>query len=231
MSTGLKKTIVLAITGLVATLGFTSVAAASPVEYAALGDSYSSGNGAGSYLDDTACERSANAYPELYAQQSGATLDFQACSGATVADVLNNQLATLSPATTLVSVTVGGNDAGFTNVLANCILGGDAACKTATDSAVDFVHNTLPDQLDGVYSAIRDKAPNAKVVVVGYPHIYFPGDNFCEGGVSNTSRGYVNGAADELDAVWRPRPRTRASRSPTCGRTSPVTRSARPPLG
>ncbi|NEE11464.1 lipase, partial [Streptomyces sp. SID7499] len=53
--------------------------------YVALGDSYSSGVGAGSYLSDSGdCRRSTKAYPYLWqAANSPASFDFVACSGAT----------------------------------------------------------------------------------------------------------------------------------------------------
>src|ERR1700754_4122000 len=65
--------------------------AAAPA-YVALGDSYSSGVGTRSYIDDgTDCERSTFAYPSLIAAQRGYALDFRACSGATIPDVTNTQ--------------------------------------------------------------------------------------------------------------------------------------------
>ena len=54
---------------------------ASAVTYAALGDSYSSGVGTGSYTLDSACKRSVYAYPYLWAQKHpGTTLSFVACA-------------------------------------------------------------------------------------------------------------------------------------------------------
>ena len=52
--------------------------------YVALGDSYSSGTGTRSYINDgTSCQRSAAAYPSLLSVSKGLTLNFRACSGAT----------------------------------------------------------------------------------------------------------------------------------------------------
>lgn len=188
------------VAALLATLGLTAVANAATINYVALGDSYSSGVGAGSYLDSSSCKRSANAYPELYASATGASLSFQACSGAKTSDVLNNQVSALSSSTTLVSISVGGNDAGFTGVMEDCIVGGDSGCKAAVSNAVDYVNTTLPGLLDKVYSTIKSKAPNAEVVVLGYPHFYQIGGS-CSAGLSDTSRGYINGGADALDTV------------------------------
>src|SRR6476661_5647364 len=67
--------------------------AAAP-SYVALGDSYSSGVGTRTYISDgTSCQRSVYAYPSLIAASKGLTLNFRACSGATVADVTNTQLS------------------------------------------------------------------------------------------------------------------------------------------
>ena len=88
-------------------------ASAAGSAYVALGDSYSSGVGTRSYLNDgTSCQRSVYAYPSLIASAKGYALNFRACSGATVADVTNTQLSALSASTAYVTMSVGGNDAG-----------------------------------------------------------------------------------------------------------------------
>ncbi|HSV66752.1 MAG TPA: SGNH/GDSL hydrolase family protein [Mycobacteriales bacterium] len=174
--------------------------AAAPV-YAALGDSYSSGVGTNNYYSDSgSCKRSSQGYPSLWSASHAAVLTFAACSGAKTADVLNNQLGGLSAATTMVTITIGGNDAGFTTVMQNCVLQSDAGCKSAVDSAVAFARGTLPGRLDNVYTAIRGRAPNATVVVLGYPHFYRIGGT-CVVGISDTKRGYINYGADVLASV------------------------------
>src|SRR5947208_10290192 len=61
--------------------------------YVALGDSYSSGVGTGSYTLDSACKRSMYAYPYLYTQKHpGTSLTFVACSGAKTSDLLATQI-------------------------------------------------------------------------------------------------------------------------------------------
>src|SRR5881409_1947003 len=93
--------------------------AAAP-SYVALGDSYSSGVGTRSYINDgTSCQRSNLAYPKLVASQKGYALSFKACSGAKIPDV-TGQLTALSTGTAYVTVSVGGNDAGFSAVLTEC---------------------------------------------------------------------------------------------------------------
>lgn len=150
----------------------TAAHAAAP-SYVALGDSYSSGVGSRSYIDDgTSCQRSTYAYPELVAKQLGYALTFQACSGAKIPDV-TGQLSALSASTGYVTVSVGGNDAGFTSVITECALPAWASnCNGKVDTAQGYINNTLPSALATLYSAIRTKAPNARVVVVGYPRLF-----------------------------------------------------------
>ncbi|MGH3495722.1 MAG: SGNH/GDSL hydrolase family protein, partial [Sciscionella sp.] len=139
--------------------------------------------------------------PALWdAATAPASFSFMACSGANTSDVRSGQVSALHADTTLVSITVGGNDAGFSSVITACVERGTSGCKTATDNAIDYVLSTLGASLDSTYSAIRSAAPAAKVLVLGYPHLYaVPGD--CVVGLSDTSRGYLNHAADVLDGT------------------------------
>lgn len=143
-------------------------------QYVALGDSYSSGTGTENYIDDgTECLRSTLAWPSLTAATQGLPLNFRACSGATISDVTGVQLSALSASTTQVSLSVGGNDAGFADVLTECALPGWASdCNEAIDGAVAFVNGTLPGSLATLYASIGSRAPSADVVVAGYPRIF-----------------------------------------------------------
>ncbi|MEU6342437.1 SGNH/GDSL hydrolase family protein [Streptomyces sp. NPDC046977] len=174
--------------------------AAGPV-YVALGDSYASGVGAGRYQTSSGgCYRSSRAYPRLWADRhTPSGFSFTACSGATTTDVINRQLGPLNAATTLVSVTVGGNDAGFVGVMTTCLLSVSSACLDRIDQARDYIENRLPARLDAVYDAIADRAPAARVVVVGYPHFYRLGTSCI--GLTQAKRRAINDAADLLDTV------------------------------
>ncbi|MGW1957383.1 SGNH/GDSL hydrolase family protein [Streptomyces sp. NPDC001920] len=174
--------------------------------YVALGDSYSAGLGAGSYITSSGdCKRSTKAYPYLWAAaNSPSTFDFTACSGARTSDVTASQLGPLSSSTTLVSITIGGNDAGFSDIMQTCVLQSDSACVSRINTAKAFVDSTLPGRLDTVYSAIRAKAPSAHVVVLGYPRFYKLGVATCLG-LSETKRRALNDAADHIDAATEKR--------------------------
>lgn len=113
-----------------------------PAEYVALGDSYSSGEGNPPYDQGTdvptdKCHRSPEAYPYLLAEQaSGWNLgpeDFFACSGSTIQNIVYGQtsqthregaqLDKLSSSTAKVTISIGGNDVDFSNVLQDCLYG------------------------------------------------------------------------------------------------------------
>ena len=177
--------------------GAAAAADHSGAAYAALGDSYSSGLGAGDYLDGSgACRRSANAYPEQWAaRHEPASFAFAACAGATVRDVLDRQLGALGPSTRLVSVTVGGNDAGFAGVMAACVLSSEERCLERIGSARSYGDTTLPGLLDRLYAAIRAAAPDARVVVLGYPRLYRLGAD-CPIALTPARRRALDDAAD-----------------------------------
>ena len=170
--------------------------------YVALGDSYASGTGTRDYFEDSGgCLRSPKAYPQLWADSHGvASFTFAACSGAVTDDVNADQLGSLSADTTLVTISIGGNDIGFVDVITSCVAGTDESCDNAVNDAAAKAQNELPAKLDPTYANIRAAAPNAMIVVVGYPRINEMGD--C--GIplySEYKRQRINEGADELASV------------------------------
>jgi lysophospholipase L1-like esterase len=191
-----------AVLTLLASVLVLSPAHAAGPSYVALGDSYSSGVGTRTYISDgTSCQRSTYAYPYLIAQQRGFALSFQACSGAKVPDVTSNQLGALSTGTAYVTLSVGGNDAGFSSVITECAQPGWMSdCDGAINTAQSYINNTLPGSLSTLYASIRTKAPNAKVVIVGYPRV-FNGED-CNAGTwfSPSEETRLNQTADLLNS-------------------------------
>lgn len=167
------------------------VAAADPdgyTSYVALGDSYTSG----SLIlpqTDLLCTRSARNYPSLVAP----VLEVESftdvsCGGATTKDMTRTQWGAANTPqfdalrldTDLVTVGIGGNDIPFIEVLVTCATLGalvprGSPCKDyyntgGTDRLVEKVRAVGPlvgDVLDG----IRERSPDADVVLVGYPTI------------------------------------------------------------
>ncbi|CAM5595497.1 lipase 1 [Streptomyces avidinii] len=179
-----------------------AAAAQADFGYVALGDSYSSGVGAGNYDSGSGnCKRTTRAYPALWAAaHSPQTFSFTACSGARTGDVLANQLAPLNSGTDLVSITIGGNDAGFSDVMTTCVLQSESTCVSRVNQAKAYVDSTLPGQLDQVYNAIDSRSPGAHVVVLGYPRFYKL-NGTCTTGLTEGERAAINGAADHLNAA------------------------------
>ncbi len=144
------------------TFGCGSPATRTPYEqavsgrYVAMGDSYSSGEGAGSYepgtdfddrrdlwpFDDDKekhdlCHRSADAYARILGENNsfadGST--FVACSGSVISDLDNPnhknpgeqpQVDALDDDVSLVTLTLGGNDLDFAKVVQDCVFNGES---------------------------------------------------------------------------------------------------------
>jgi len=182
-------------------LVLTAAPASAAVNYVALGDSYASGLGAGNYSGGS-CDRSSGAYPQLWANANHpSSFAFVACSGATTTDVINNQISALSSATTLVSVTIGGNDVGFSNVMITCVLGSTSDCVNAVNQAESEARSQLPGALSTLFGDIKARAPGARVVVIGYPEFYDLSRSSGCIGLSTTDRTALDGGADLLDSV------------------------------
>jgi hypothetical protein len=212
-------------------------------QYVALGDSYASGEGSFSYLSGTnikkdRCHRATNGYAEQLAAQLGLTLDFAACSGATIQDFNmpntegNNespQLGHLSTQTQLVTLSIGGNNAGFPSLMTDCVYSkegyGKAGCKgrdsAAAATATGFLANGTPGgctalpghNIDGslattcgpapslkqLYEQIAKLAPSAQIIVVGYPHLFGSPTKACRVG---TAGGVARFYVSVSDMQW-----------------------------
>jgi lysophospholipase L1-like esterase len=151
----------------------------------ALGDSYSSGEGNPPFDLGTAqagdtCHRSPQAWPRLIGVDASYLL---ACSDATATDLSQGQmpdspddigqltrLAQLNAAAPVnfVTVTIGGNDLGFTQILGDCVRQDCLRQLPKSEAKAQAVANNLATQ---GYPAIQAAAPNAKVLVVGYPRL------------------------------------------------------------
>ncbi|HTW09420.1 MAG TPA: SGNH/GDSL hydrolase family protein, partial [Acidimicrobiales bacterium] len=208
--------------------------------YVALGDSYSSGEGDGGYIPSTnvagdICHRSVRGYAELVAAAlgispssftgaPGSSSPFAACSGAEIGDFYSTnkvnpaepaQQAHLLPhAPDVVTITLGGNDAGFGAVVEKCMLraiwvkvqgsvgyrtaitgklgttaqkvavalaplanqlGLNEPCEDWYNSQAEagkYNSQEIVTELGAVYEDILAKAPQATVLVLGYPNFF-----------------------------------------------------------
>jgi lysophospholipase L1-like esterase len=195
--------VALAAAGLIAAAAPASAAsAAAPVSYVALGDSYASGVGAGGSTSGGSCDRSTNAFSQLWASaQHPASYVSVACSGATTSTVISSQLSALSASTTLVSIVIGGNDVGFSATMETCVLDSTSTCVAAIQKDEALVSSALPGELNNVLGDITGAAPSARVIVLGYPDLYDLSRSSGCIGLSTTDRTDLNQAAGELDAA------------------------------
>ena len=77
------------------------------------------------------------------------------------------------PPPSSVTLTIGGNDAGFADVLRSAA---SPAWLSDSDTAIDgaeaVIRDRLPRLLTGVYTAVRAAAPHADVVAATYPRLF-----------------------------------------------------------
>ncbi|HZA32687.1 MAG TPA: SGNH/GDSL hydrolase family protein [Propionibacteriaceae bacterium] len=171
-------TILIALAGLV-TVGALPAAAqpnSGPVPYVALGDSYAAGQGGGDYLNT--CLESPNGYPYLLDARSRIDLrDNVACTGAKASDLVTSstQLSALNVDTELVTITVGAADLNLSEVLAACtaVPPTPVQCQAAIANAQALL-GALAVSLTNLYALVADAAPNALIVVTGYPYLFEP---------------------------------------------------------
>ncbi|NEB81304.1 SGNH/GDSL hydrolase family protein [Streptomyces sp. SID14478] len=172
-------------------LGAPAQAAPAPLPYVALGDSYSAASGV-LPLDPSAsllCARSTANYPHVLARRTGATLKDVTCGGAQTKDFAGSQYPGVAPQldalgadTRLVTMTIGGNDNNtFINTILACATAGIASAgqghpctsQYGDTFAHDIDSKTYP-AVRAALQAVRDKAPQARVAILGYPWIMPP---------------------------------------------------------
>jgi hypothetical protein len=203
-----------------ATFGLAATAGASTSStYVALGDSYTSGPlilpiSSTAPLD---CLQSAINYPHLVATAERLSLSDQSCSGATTGNMTTAQYSDQPPqfdalgtATKVVTIGIGGNDNGmFLDALLTCV-GLDAfdpfnigsPCKSVEGNTYANDISSDASTLGAAFAQIHTLAPNAKVLVVGYPDI-LPQSGNCYGNITLTTgdTAYLNGIEETLNAT------------------------------
>jgi lysophospholipase L1-like esterase len=157
-----------------------------PQSYVALGDSYTAGPLIPlQETDPLGCLRSDHNYPHLLAAALGvAEFRDPSCSGADTGDMTRPQGVTPGPnpaqfdsldaGTQLVTLGVGGNDIGFSEIIENCgsLTPTGHPCQDhyvvdGRDELSDRIEMTAP-KVAAVLDGIRERAPSARILVVGY---------------------------------------------------------------
>ncbi len=187
-----------------------TTAAPEPIRYVSLGDSYSAGGGLAGGVEP--CGRAPGAYPSLVAQRAGLTGSFHACNGAKTDHVLDReqhlgqgrQIDSLTAGADVITLSIGGNDIGFGPVISDCVLGQQSCVRF--DGRVTAALAALGPRLTGLYAEVRERAPAADILVLGYPRLVADPDrtglSMCAGLTAEEAR-WVRQKGDELDRVVR----------------------------
>ncbi|MDO5736717.1 MAG: SGNH/GDSL hydrolase family protein [Propionibacteriaceae bacterium] len=157
--------------------------------YVSVGDSFAAGTGVPPYASgaDAACLRSqTSGYPALLSQwptfrnRSDVT-----CSGKTTADIAAQlEIADIGPNTRSVTVTVGGNDVGWSDALMVCMVNQQACSGAFADVAAKIP--AVKTSIAGVIGQVAAVAPNANVYVTGYPYLFGDFKGTCTVGTGPT---------------------------------------------
>jgi lysophospholipase L1-like esterase len=166
--------------------------------YVALGDSFSSGEGSPPYDTPTTkdtCHRSKKAYAHLLNTMLTSHLSFVACSGALIQNLYLGQngeaaqLDALHNDTDLVTLSIGGNDNGFKQIMTGCVTGPGSSDKDCQATGNTIIKYSLQNMQTGytlcltgrcvrmpsladLYQAIHTRAPKARILVHDYPSIF-----------------------------------------------------------
>ena len=187
----------------IAFLALPAAARGQAADYVALGDSYAAGTGTTSVYSDLCFDNPPAAYSSLIDPELPGTGVNIACGGAVTDNIDTTaqydrppQLSRseIGASTKYVTLQIGGNDVGFAGIVAQCLAVPD--CTSAIDEAEQTAKAELPAKAERVYDAVRAKAPDAQVVVVGYPRLVDPGG--CPGTISVAEADRLNRGADTL---------------------------------
>jgi lysophospholipase L1-like esterase len=205
---------------LLATFFATGTAHAAAPRYVALGDSAASGPLIPAPdLSAIGCFRSTNNYPKLVARQLGLPITDVTCSGADTGDMtapqstdfgdVPPQLDALNADTTLVTLQIGGNDAGLVGLAESCLNllpqpFGTSCRDTNTAGGGDVYGDRVASvgpKVAAVLDGIHAKAPNARVFVVGYTTYLPPGGCYPRVPVWARDADYIQAKIDQLNQV------------------------------
>lgn len=218
-----SRRVAVAVVGAILALVLAAQAApAAGLRYVALGDSYSAASGVlpPDLSAPPQCLRSVLNYPHVIAGATSVQLTDVTCGAAETSHFFESQSPGVPPQldavkqdTQLVTMTIGGNDSGvFINTILDCgsagllTLGQGSPCKDHYGSSFeDTIKNTTYPSLVKALNAVRAKAPEARVAILGYPWIMpATGGCFDKMPVAQGDVPYVRGIQATLnDAVRR----------------------------
>lgn len=200
-------------------LAVPATATPSGPEYVALGDSNAAAPTNGSSLRPDGCGRTDDGYPVHVAARLGLSLRSVACVNATTANVTTTpqltlygprlvQTHALSRSTRLVTLSIGGIDLQWWSLVSSCFtreFGRDARCRdnASVTRRINSGLASLAPKIDATLTRIGQRAPNARVVLVGHGGYY--GQTGCPGqaNISTADAAFVLRFFERFNAVLR----------------------------
>lgn len=157
------------------------------IEYVALGDSYTAGPGLPAQHDQpAACRRSSRNYPARVAAALDARLIDVSCGGARTRDLVRSQrlsdgsrtrpqLEVVDRRTDLVTLGVGANEFGiFARIFGRCARASARGRSCGDRAGLRKDARSVERTTGRAVREIRDRAPGARIIVVGYPRMLAP---------------------------------------------------------
>ncbi|MFG1793318.1 SGNH/GDSL hydrolase family protein [Nocardia sp. NPDC049149] len=189
--------------------------------YVALGDSDAAGSVVFPQSELLTCARSTANYPSLVAKALQVqTFRDVTCASATtkhltqpqpgnVVGVAPPQFDALSADTTLVTMSMGGNDIGIADDAYGCVnpfpaaAGHSCAADFTAGGRDTFVERTdaLAATYGDVLEQIHQRAPHARVLVVGYQYFFRPGGCPAAHPISSRDSDYLQQSLSRLNAM------------------------------
>ena len=189
-------------------------------DYVALGSSFAAGAGLGRLEDGSPllCARSVNGYPQQLARMRQLSIVDMSCGGGLTRHLLRGgqffqgpQLRVIGGGTRLVTITVGGNDVGYV---------GDLSMLAARNSgsffgwlvrrfwggprpAAERDYPLLESEMIAVLRAIRERAPNSRIVVATYPRMLPPSGTCPRIGLNEAEATLMREVGDRLAVATR----------------------------
>jgi len=208
-----------ALAATVVVAGLAAPASAAPLNYVALGDSYTAGAGIlplSSTISPLCLQTTLN-YPHLIAHADGFDLQDVSCSGATSGDMTSSQYPGVAPqfdalsgSTSVVTVGIGGNDNDlFVGALVDCGVTDILDFLNIGSPCKDIYGNTFANDVSGdastiggVLQGVHARSPQAQVFVVGYPDL-LPQSGHCYPTMPLTTgdTAYLNGIEEDLNSM------------------------------
>ncbi|HEY6551412.1 MAG TPA: SGNH/GDSL hydrolase family protein [Solirubrobacterales bacterium] len=194
-------------------------AAARAASYVSLGDSYAAGPFIPNPVLPLGCLKSDHNYPHLAAPSIGPLTD-PSCSGAKTNDMTNPQgidpdgpnppqFNSLTASTEVVSVSIGGNDIGFSEIAQSCITFNpfSSPCRDkynsgGKDQIAERIAATAP-KVAAVLQGIHSRSPGARVYLLNYPAIFPETGSGCwpQMPISFSDAPYLRAKQKELNAM------------------------------